>query len=102
MLALSLAPCDDTGNGIVDRINHFLGIEHEHVIDHEKHSNTCGDDDCSPFCFCNCCSTTLDSPEKVTFISQYSPPISRTYSSFVPSLILSPYTSSVWQPPKAV
>ena len=50
MLALSLVPCGDGGGGIVEIVNHFLVIEHQHISDHEQHSNGCGDDTCSPFC----------------------------------------------------
>ena len=62
ILALSLAPCSDGGGGIVETANHFLGIEHQHVSDHEHHSNGCGDDTCTPFCVCSCCSMALEIP----------------------------------------
>jgi len=42
MFALSLAPCGDGGNGIVEIAKHFFGVEHQHISDHDQHSNGCG------------------------------------------------------------
>jgi len=50
LLALSLVPCSDGGGGILEIVNQVFGIEHQHISDHEEHSNGCGDDTCSPFC----------------------------------------------------
>jgi len=44
MFALSLAPCGDGGNGVVEIAKHFFGVEHQHISDHDQHSNGCGDD----------------------------------------------------------
>jgi len=39
ILALSLAPCGDGGNGIVEITKQFFGVEHQHISDHDQHSN---------------------------------------------------------------
>jgi len=74
MLALSLVPCGDGGNGIVEIAKHFFGAEHQHVSDHDQHSNGCGDDTCTPFCICSCCSMALDIPIRLSFQVKPQPP----------------------------
>lgn len=100
MLALSLIPCGDGGGGIVELVNHFFGVEHQHVSDHEQHSNDCGDDTCSPFCVCSCCSTVIDVPEKLPFQATLPPPIPSKTPSFTPNINPSAFLTSIWQPPK--
>lgn len=100
MLALSLVPCGDGGGGIVEIANHFFGIEHQDISDHDQHSNDCGDDLCTPFCICSCCSSALDTPAKFALLVITSPTIPRTITSFVPNFFFSNYHYSVWQPPK--
>jgi len=99
MFALSLAPCGDGGNGIVEITKHFFGIEHHHVSDHDQHSKGCGDDSCTPFCVCSCCSIALDVPTKLPFLVKYLPPTPTNqpslYSDFIPSLFI----HSIWHPP---
>ena len=100
MFALSLAPCGDGGNGIVEITKHFFGIEHQHISDHDQHSSGCGDDTCTPLCICNCCSIALDIPTELPFLVKHLPPISmhspNTFSSFIPSS----FNHSIWQPPR--
>lgn len=100
MLALSLIPCGDGGGGIVEIVNHLTGIEHQHISDHEHHSNGCGDDTCTPFCVCSCCSMALDVPIKLSFQVEYLPPTPikspTSFSTFIPSS----FHLSIWQPPK--
>ena len=100
MILLSLAPCGDGGNGIIEIVHNILNIEYEHISDHEEHSNSCGDDSCTPFCICSCCSTpvyTIDHFEEPT-ISIFSQP--DTKPSFIPNLVSSSINLSIWQPPK--
>jgi len=100
MLTLSLVPCGDGGGGIVEIVNHLFGVEHQHVSDHEQHSNDCGDDSCTPFCICNCCSTALDVPTKLPFLVKQLTPIPVNLPSSYSNLIPSSFHHSIWQPPK--
>ena len=100
LIALSLLPCGDNGGGILDMTKHLFGIEHEAHSDHEHHNNACGDDDCTPFCICSCCSMALDVPTKLPFLVKYLPPtpakLPISYSNFLPSN----FHHSIWQPPR--
>lgn len=100
MLALSLVPCGDGGGGIVEITNLLFGEEYQDISDHEQHSNDCGDDPCSPFCICSCCSPALDIPTKLPFHIKFLPPIPVKASSFLSNIIHSSFHSSIWQPPK--
>jgi len=100
MLALSLVPCGDGGGGIVEIVNHLLGEEHQHISDHEQHSNDCGDDTCTPFCICSCCSMALDIPAKLPFQVKYLPPTPANLPSEYSDFILTSYHHSIWQPPR--
>ena len=100
MLAMSLVPCGDGGGGILEIANHLFGTEHQHISDHEQHSNDCGDDTCSPFCVCSCCSSALDTPVKLPFQVKSPPPIPARVPTFLPNITHSSFHSSIWQPPK--
>ena len=100
MLALSLVPCGDGGGGIVEIANHLFGIEHTHISDHDQHSNSCGDDTCSPFCICSCCSTVIDIPIKLPFQIKNPPPTPERTPSFAPDIIHSSFFPTIWQPPR--
>jgi len=69
MFALSLIPCGDGGGGIVEIVNHLFGIAHQHQSDHDHHSKGCGDDTCTPFCVCSCCSITTCIPTNTNLTS---------------------------------
>lgn len=101
VLALSLIPCSDGGNGIVEILNHSLGLEHEHIVDHTQHSNSCGDDQCAPFCICTCCTSAVDFPSKNQFSVKLFSPTPEEKPSFYQNVIISAFTSTVWQPPKS-
>ena len=100
MLALSLIPCGDGGGGIVELANHFFGLEHQHVSDHQQHSQGCGDDTCSPFCVCSCCSSAIDIPIKLPLEEKYFPPKAVNTPSFFSSIIPFSFHDTIWQPPK--
>ncbi len=100
MFALTLIPCGDGGGGILEITNHLLGVEHAHSSDHEKHSRDCGDDTCSPFCICSCCSSTLDTPIKVPLKVKSFSPIPDKVPYYISNIIYSSFQSSIWQPPK--
>jgi hypothetical protein len=99
MLALSLIPCGDGGGGIVKIANHLFGIEHERHSDHEQHSNGCGDDTCSPFCVCSCCSIVINSPEENQFNLLLLLPPFKELPSCVRNEFSFDFISTVWQPP---
>ena len=100
MLTLSLVPCGDGGGGIVELIKHLNGIEHHHVSDHQQHSKGCGDDTCTPFCVCNCCSMTINVPTIANLTEVPLKFISGTTLAYNSNFYPSGYLSSIWQPPK--
>jgi hypothetical protein len=100
MLALTLVPCGDGGGGIIEIANQLFEVEHQHASDHGQHSNDCGDDTCTPFCICSCCSSALDTPAKLPLLVETITPVPRTKPSFIPNFILSNHNPFVWQPPK--
>jgi len=99
MLVLSLVPCGDGGGGIVEIAKHLLEVEHSHITDHDQHSNDCGDDDCSPFCICSCCSSGIDYPVKLLLQIKRPILIVDSNPSFAPNNIAFSFNSTVWHPP---
>lgn len=100
ILFLSLIPCSDGGSGIVEIAMHLFGVTHQEYSDHEQHSNTCGDDHCSTFCICSCCSSAVDFPAKLPLLFKSPAPLPGTTPSFFSNIIHSSFTFPVWQPPK--
>ncbi|MFK8101731.1 MAG: hypothetical protein AB8G15_04380 [Saprospiraceae bacterium] len=100
LLALSLIPCSDGGSGIVELTKHLLQIEHQHVATHQQHSNSCGDDQCAPFCVCTCCTSVVDFPVEANFLLAPLAPTPATKPSFSPQLSFTAFTAIVWQPPQ--
>jgi len=100
MIALSLVPCGDGGGGVVEIANHFLGVEHQHISDHEQHSNGCGDDTCTPFCICSCCSSAVDTPTKLPFRIKTPTPSPNITPSCIRNEVSFAFNNSIWQPPK--
>lgn len=100
MLALSLVPCGDGGGGILEIANHLFGTEHQHLSDHEQHSNDCGDDTCTPFCICSCCSSALDIPTELPVRIKIPTPFPNTIPSCFQNEISFSFDQSIWQPPK--
>ena len=99
MFALSLAPCGDGGNGVVEITKHFFGVKHQHASDHDQHSKGCGDDTCTPFCICSCCSMALDVPTQPPFLVKYLPPTPANQPSLYSDFIPSSFIHSIWHPP---
>lgn len=100
MIALALVPCGDGGGGIVEILNHLSGVEHEHIADHDQHSNDCGDDMCTPFCICSCCSSTVDVPVELPFQLKSLPPKPENKPSFFSNVLPTSFHHSIWQPPR--
>lgn len=99
MLALLLVPCGDGGGGIVEIANHFFEIEHEHLSDHEQHSNSCGDDSCSPFCVCSCCSISVNSPINADLNIKFIPLLVFKKIFISDDKIVSSFNPLIWHPP---
>ncbi len=92
ILALSVMPCMD--GGLAN--NGSTKVEISKTDNHNEHNDT---DDCSPFCICSCCSTTISSHtlsfnyfDKLVFLA-------KKYSAFKSSNY-SNVSISIWQPPK--
>lgn len=100
MLALALVPCGDGGGGITEIIRYFTEEEHLFMSDHEQHSNSCGDDTCSPFCICSCCSSVMDTPIKLHFQITPKTAIPSNTPSFFININPSSFFAAIWQPPK--
>ena len=99
MLTLSLIPCSDGDGGIVELTKQFFGVEHQHISDHDKHSNGCGDDTCSPFCVCNCCSISVNVPANINFHDKHIMLVSKKLPSYKSDFYPSVFLTSVWHPP---
>lgn len=99
IFALSLIPCGD-GGGIVEIANHFFGVEHQHISDHEQHSKGCGDDTCTPFCVCSCCSNTTSIPKSANLTGSYITLISQKLLPYSSNFYPSGVNASIWQPPR--
>lgn len=91
LLTLAMVPCTDTHSKSVpeDELSW-------HVSDQDQHNH--GDETCSPFCTCQCCSV------HVTFSELPSPLVFRVAMEDVvhPQAIGTPLQAEVpfWQPPK--
>ncbi len=99
MIALSLIPCGDGGGDIVEIAKHFFEIEHTHSTDHKEHSKGCGDDTCSPFCICSCCSSGIDYPKNSSLQLKPLSLLVKTIPSFISTFLPSSYNNAIWQPP---
>ena len=99
IFALALIPCGDGGGGIVEIAKYFLELNHNHVSNHEQHSNNCGDDSCSPFCICSCCSLTLETPEDIIFLDKYVAPFPQGTPAHINTLSPCNFRPSIWHPP---
>lgn len=99
LLALSLVPCGDGGGGILEIANHLLGTEHQHISDHDQHSNGCGDDSCSPFCVCSCCSISVNTPTSIGFKLKQRTPFPLVAPAFTNTHLPYFFNPSIWQPP---
>lgn len=94
MFFLSVMPCDDSqGDKSPDLESH---LHAQNSQDHEGHSET---DDCSPFCVCQCCQTSI-----IFSINSFESPINFSntdikfnfYQSFHPNGMI----HAIWHPPK--
>lgn len=94
LLGLSLVPCSDTFNRCEENVPVAQDVQ-----DHDHSGDT--DDRCSPFCYCACCSISLNIYHFNSFTVQ------EPFISFLEEKALwtysdsrSSYFGSIWQPPK--
>lgn len=94
LLALSSLPCSDVSNECNDTNVSFTTAQaHEHSQD--------TDDQCSPFCYCNCCRVNVASFQ---FASLDFKPVRTPFD--VKKIVIrefnfvSNYFGNIWQPPK--
>ena len=94
LMALSCFPCSDANNQCVDTSSK-IAIPQTHAHNRDN------DDNCSPFCYCSCCSVSIASYQfkpfeieqpKVAFITE-----KITFRDYT---LISIYYGSVWHPPK--
>jgi hypothetical protein len=92
MLGLSFLPCAD-----VDECNNNFETMASIGVGHEKHSHD--KEDCTPFCVCSCCATSIffapsvqHKIENKLFQNTVYPLYKISYSSSI--------SLSIWQPPK--
>lgn len=97
LLGLSLVPCSDTFNRCEERVP----VAENAPYEEHSHSND-ADDHCSPFCYCACCSISLNLYHFNSFTVQE--PLSLSYLEekviWPYSDFRSSYFGSIWQPPK--
>ncbi|MCP3929555.1 MAG: hypothetical protein GY705_10680 [Bacteroidetes bacterium] len=70
----------------------------DYAQDKEEDHNSCDDGDCSPFCNCTCCGTTLLADLKSEAQSNF-PEIINTRPQGLSSFTLLSYSHSIWHPP---
>lgn len=100
MILLALVPCADGNGGIIEFVNHVSGIEHTEYAHHEHHDNSCTDDNCSPFCICNCCSLAIKIPNEIPLEIRVPIQFPSDEPIFYVDVFWSEYKFSIWQPPR--
>lgn len=93
LIVLSLLPCSDKRNVAVSgKENRKISVLVNYQRDHHKTDN------CTPFCHCSCCSTTvLFQTVAVVNAHEWKTSIQKVY--FVESFV-SHDEKSIWQPPQ--
>ncbi|MEO8088212.1 MAG: DUF6660 family protein [Bacteroidota bacterium] len=92
MLSLFLLPC--TGNCNSDE--HGSSIAFQATQDHHEHEN----DNCSPFCLCDCCSTIITVVHS-TQLNAFIPSVEKKFCILTQSFF-SEYSDDCWQPPRTL
>ena len=93
MVLFSL-PCSDGSNQCEDTIPKIETVQsHDHNQD--------SDDNCSPFCYCNCCSISIATYHFKPFeIKQPKPTLVVKKITLRDFTLISFYSGSIWHPPK--
>jgi hypothetical protein len=92
MLVLFFTPCVDEDPGM----NYSPGTE---ITRNNLPAHQDCQDCCSPFCTCKCCGIPFTLMEVSVVFTDHKYPQVMDY--FYPTLFLSRYSSSIWEPPKA-
>jgi hypothetical protein len=92
VLALSIMPCMDDNN-------EFKGNQKTAISKSNSQQEHSESDDCSPFCNCSCCSTSLIHQVPTLIYFQKPAFQEKNYSLHKP-WFYSNISSSIWQPPK--
>ena len=94
ILVLSSVPCNDMGNKCNKN-----SINKEHTQNHDHQQDT--DDNCTPFCTCSCCSSSVleiyFTPFCIKKPIEFSISQKITIRNFS---FVSNYFGNIWQPPK--
>jgi hypothetical protein len=93
ILVLSAVPCSDAHNSCNKTVETEQNTEHSHEHD--------SDDNCSPFCICNCCGSHI----AVIEIPFYSLNVHYSYSlvekvALRNDSFIATFFNNIWQPPK--
>lgn len=100
IFALSLAPCGDSGGGIVVIASQLFDIKTQNSLEIEQSSDPCEDSPCSPFCICSSCFTALDIAKEICLPEKTLSSSPKTTPSFIPHFHSSFFNRSIWQPPQ--
>lgn len=92
LLGLVNKPCADEVQSSVEN-----GVEQFQVIDHPEPTPEDHEDDCSPFCSCNCCQTQIAKASGLLF--EHQPFIEGENADKQPSM-LSQVSFVIWEPPQ--
>ena len=94
LMVLSSLPCSDGSNQCEDAIPKIETVQSH---DHNKDS----DDNCGPFCYCNCCSISITTYHFKPFEIKQPKPILVVKKITLRDFTLIPfYSGSIWHPPK--
>lgn len=99
MLTLAFVPCGDNSGIAVNIVGDDLRVELSTDNSHHNHSKDCGDDLCSPFCYCTCCVSMLDLPSDFQPQIKKLEPATQLASYNVSNFIYSDLINSIWRPP---
>lgn len=94
LMVLSSLPCSDASNQCEDTVPKIETAQaHEHNQD--------SDDNCSPFCYCSCCSVSIGSFNFKPFeIKQPKVAFSTKKFTIRDYNLISRYQGNIWNPPK--
>jgi hypothetical protein len=92
VLTLSMVPCADAGAASQNHLKAEINSAHQHKNDWQ--------DQCSPFCHCNCCSSA--SSHQFTAFTLTKPSFAKKLQSEFLSSSIIEIALPIWQPPQLV
>ncbi|MDO6739122.1 DUF6660 family protein [Wenyingzhuangia sp. 2_MG-2023] len=92
ILAMAIMPCEDAVDTLWEQesITHYKDSSHNHLPQHE--------DECTPFCICQCCGTSISLPILIAF-EETNAADWFSDSFHYSSLYSFDYQNGVWHPP---